>query len=102
MVTHAIEHYRDDADLQNLIDSIQQNFRCCGGYSYHDWNANKHFNCSVVTVESCGVPFSCCRTVSTCTNDASSVGNMLKVLALVPRLGLDRLKASTSAHDRGV
>ncbi|XP_029180804.2 tetraspanin-33-like [Acropora muricata] len=60
--THnVIIRYRDDPDLQNAIDKIQQGLKCCGGYSYHDWEHNEHFNCSAKTVQACGVPFSCCR-----------------------------------------
>lgn len=58
---NVIIRYRDDPDLQNAIDGIQQGLKCCGGYSYHDWELNKHFNCSANTVQACGVPFSCCR-----------------------------------------
>ncbi|CAH3191916.1 unnamed protein product [Porites evermanni] len=56
-----IKRYRDDPDLQNAIDGIQKGLKCCGGYSYHDWEHNEHFNCSIKTVQACGVPFSCCR-----------------------------------------
>ncbi|EDO46715.1 predicted protein [Nematostella vectensis] len=55
-----VVHYQDDLDLQNAIDGIQSNLKCCGGYSYHDWNHNKYFNCSAQAVEACGVPHSCC------------------------------------------
>ena len=59
-----IIRYRDDPDLQNAIDGIQKGLKCCGGFSYHDWELNEHFNCSANTVQACGVPFSCCREVS--------------------------------------
>ena len=65
--THkVIIQYRDDPDLQNAIDGIQKGLKCCGGYSYHDWELNEHFNCSAKTVQACGVPFSCCLEVSMC------------------------------------
>ncbi|KDR16632.1 tetraspanin-33-like [Zootermopsis nevadensis] len=57
-----IHTYREDVDLQNLIDFAQQEFRCCGLTSggYMDWSKNEYFNCSSPSVERCGVPFSCC------------------------------------------
>uniref|UniRef100_A0A672SZW2 Tetraspanin n=1 Tax=Sinocyclocheilus grahami TaxID=75366 RepID=A0A672SZW2_SINGR len=76
MVDNAIEHYRDDIDLQNLIDYGQkqlvkvddvfvlwyERFNCCGGISYMDWSQNMYFNCSKENPsrERCSVPFSCC------------------------------------------
>jgi len=65
-----IAKYRDDPDLQNLIDFSQQFLKCCGGTSGpQDWENNIYFSCdSEIKVneikyrpaESCGVPFSCC------------------------------------------
>lgn len=57
-----IVNYRDDADLQNLIDFAQQEFKCCGLSSagYLDWGKNEYFNCSSPSAQSCGVPYSCC------------------------------------------
>lgn len=65
-----IARYRDDPDLQNLIDFSQQFLECCGGTEGpQDWENNIYFNCtSEILVneikyrpaESCGVPFSCC------------------------------------------
>ncbi|RXN17714.1 tetraspanin-33 isoform X1 [Labeo rohita] len=62
MVGNAIKHYRDDMDLQNLIDYGQKQFNCCGGISYMDWSQNMYFNCSDEnpSTERCSVPFSCC------------------------------------------
>ncbi|XP_018933947.1 tetraspanin-33 isoform X1 [Cyprinus carpio] len=62
MVDSAIKHYRDDIDLQNLIDYGQKQFNCCGGISYLDWSQNMYFNCSKENPsrERCSVPFSCC------------------------------------------
>ncbi|XP_039616940.1 tetraspanin-33 isoform X2 [Polypterus senegalus] len=62
IINNAIVHYRDDPDLQNLIDYGQQEFLCCGGISYKDWSQNIYFNCSAENPsrERCSVPFSCC------------------------------------------
>ncbi|XP_053719190.1 tetraspanin-33 isoform X2 [Synchiropus splendidus] len=61
-ITHAIEHYREDIDLQNLIDFGQREFGCCGGVTYTDWSENMYFNCKKdnPSRERCSVPFSCC------------------------------------------
>ncbi|XP_051580565.1 tetraspanin-33b isoform X1 [Myxocyprinus asiaticus] len=61
-VKKAIVHYRDDLDLQNLMDYIQQQFKCCGWNNYTDWSWNLYFNCSQSnpSTERCAVPFSCC------------------------------------------
>lgn len=60
-----IQSYRDDPDLQNLIDWIQKDWlHCCGVTNYRNWESNIYFNCSsksVGSVEACGVPSSCCR-----------------------------------------
>ncbi|KAH8398034.1 hypothetical protein KR222_010827 [Zaprionus bogoriensis] len=61
--TEKIIHlYRDDPDLENLIDFAQKEFKCCGlsNAGYQDWSKNEYFNCSSPSVERCGVPYSCC------------------------------------------
>ncbi|XP_062465462.1 tetraspanin-33 isoform X1 [Pezoporus occidentalis] len=62
IINGAIVHYRDDLDLQNLIDFGQKEFSCCGGISYKDWSQNMYFNCTTdnPSRERCSVPFSCC------------------------------------------
>ncbi|NXH29410.1 TSN33 protein, partial [Myiagra hebetior] len=62
IINGAIVHYRDDLDLQNLIDFGQKEFSCCGGVSYKDWSQNVYFNCTAANPsrERCAVPFSCC------------------------------------------
>uniref|UniRef100_A0A4W4EQB3 Tetraspanin n=1 Tax=Electrophorus electricus TaxID=8005 RepID=A0A4W4EQB3_ELEEL len=57
-----VKAYRDDIDLQNLIDSLQKLNHCCGSKDPNDWNLNVYFNCtqSNPSREKCGVPFSCC------------------------------------------
>ncbi|XP_065831719.1 tetraspanin-33-like [Oscarella lobularis] len=61
-VNNAIERYRRDSDLRNVIDSIQEYFECCGGVDQNDWDLNEYFNCSSPSPEACGVPSSCCMT----------------------------------------
>ncbi|XP_003972927.2 tetraspanin-33 [Takifugu rubripes] len=62
IINKAITYYRDDIDLQNLIDFGQTEFACCGGVAYTDWSSNVYFNCSMQNPsrERCSVPFSCC------------------------------------------
>ncbi|XP_004083082.1 tetraspanin-33 [Oryzias latipes] len=62
VINKSIIHYRDDVDLQNLIDYGQKEFRCCGGEAFTDWSQNIYFNCSEKNPsrERCSVPFSCC------------------------------------------
>lgn len=62
MINNAIVHYREDIDLQNLIDFGQKEFGCCGADAYTDWSQNMYFNCEQgnPSRERCSVPFSCC------------------------------------------
>uniref|UniRef100_A0A3B4AF11 Tetraspanin n=1 Tax=Periophthalmus magnuspinnatus TaxID=409849 RepID=A0A3B4AF11_9GOBI len=66
-VKKAIVHYRDDLDLQNLMDYIQKEsqFKCCGWNDYKDWSWNLYFNCTPEnpSSERCGVPYSSCTPV---------------------------------------
>jgi len=56
-----IENYRNNPNLQNIIDYSQITFKCCGLNSYKDWKKNVYFNCSQNGPEACSVPYSCCR-----------------------------------------
>ncbi|XP_051967284.1 tetraspanin-33 [Xyrauchen texanus] len=60
MMMNAIVRYRDDQDLENVIDFVQKKFQCCGVDSFKDWSKNMYFNCSAPSLEACGVPYSCC------------------------------------------
>uniref|UniRef100_A0A8D0BN92 Tetraspanin n=1 Tax=Salvator merianae TaxID=96440 RepID=A0A8D0BN92_SALMN len=62
LMGEAIAHYRDNLNLQNLIDYIQRKFECCGVHTYTDWSQNIYFDCqeSNPSLERCAVPFSCC------------------------------------------
>lgn len=62
LINNAIVHYRDDLDLQNLIDFGQKEFGCCGGVAFTDWQRNMYFNCTPEnpSTERCSVPYSCC------------------------------------------
>ncbi|XP_013365102.1 PREDICTED: tetraspanin-17 isoform X3 [Chinchilla lanigera] len=82
-INNNVKAYRDDIDLQNLIDFAQEYRRerssavkrgrgaspagaeqwsCCGARGPNDWNLNIYFNCTDLNPsrERCGVPFSCC------------------------------------------
>ena len=80
-VKTGIERYREDADLQNFIDFVQQQFECCGGKNPIDWvtseGSNKYFNCTPPPdrpPEACGVPFSCCKKVEERVNSQCGYG----------------------------
>ncbi|XP_078492729.1 tetraspanin-5 isoform X1 [Ciona intestinalis] len=74
-VNKTIKGYRDDPDLQNIIDFSQEYLKCCGGDTgVADWDNNIYFDCAsnisfndvfLKPAESCGVPFSCCIKLST-------------------------------------
>ncbi|KAG5852986.1 hypothetical protein ANANG_G00068340 [Anguilla anguilla] len=61
-INNNVKAYRDDIDLQNLIDFAQDYWSCCGAHGPNDWNLNIYFNCTELNPsrERCGVPFSCC------------------------------------------
>ncbi|GAA6091680.1 tetraspanin-17, partial [Tachysurus ichikawai] len=78
-INNNVKAYRDDIDLQNLIDFAQEYWLCCGAHGPDDWNQNIYFNCTELNPsrERCGVPFSCCV-----KDPASVVCGSLPVTAL--------------------
>ncbi|XP_025098588.1 tetraspanin-33-like [Pomacea canaliculata] len=50
----------DHAERDNVIDSLQEMYYCCGGTSYQDWDVSALYNCSTSVDSACGVPDSCC------------------------------------------
>lgn len=62
LLQKTIPRYRDDDDLQSIIDYVQQDMKCCGVTGDADWEKNIYFNCKTKgSIEKCGVPFSCCK-----------------------------------------
>lgn len=64
VLKETIPKYRDDPDLQSIIDWVQETIKCCGITNENDWNNNEYFNCSNTknnSPEKCGVPYSCCK-----------------------------------------
>ncbi|XP_037283942.2 tetraspanin-33 [Rhipicephalus microplus] len=65
ILRRAVVIYRDDPDMEHLINTLQASLRCCGISSrgYLDWHHNAYFHCSRwnPSRERCGVPYSCCR-----------------------------------------
>ncbi|XP_065062408.1 tetraspanin-33-like [Rhopilema esculentum] len=59
-VQTSIKKYTSNQDLRNLIDRIQYEFKCCGSTNTDDWDWNPYYSCGATTIQSCGVPWSCC------------------------------------------
>ncbi|XP_032106187.1 tetraspanin-17-like [Sapajus apella] len=57
-INNNVKAYRDDIDLQNLIDFAQEYWSCCGAPGPNDWNLNIYFNCTDLNPswERCGCP----------------------------------------------
>ncbi|PIC34765.1 hypothetical protein B9Z55_014321 [Caenorhabditis nigoni] len=63
LLNDVVVGYRDDPDLQLLIDSMQETWMCCGINGADDWDRNTYFSIEareVASPEAGGVPFSCC------------------------------------------
>jgi len=83
-INKTVVDYREDPDLQNIVDFTQTYFKCCGGAGPDDWDNNPYFNCTHTVyvngaefslVESCGVPFSCCVPLESDGDETISVLN---------------------------
>ncbi|XP_065191285.1 tetraspanin-33-like [Sycon ciliatum] len=68
----AIKQYHTtnmQTDLDDTVEGVQMNLKCCGADTPRDWlKNNRYFNCTEELfsdlISSCGVPPSCCRTNS--------------------------------------
>ncbi|KAL4232246.1 Tetraspanin-5 [Mactra antiquata] len=62
----AIHRYMDDMAVQDWVDRIQSEFKCCGvsktDEGFRDWKTSPYFNCSLTnrSIYRCAVPKSCC------------------------------------------
>ncbi|GFR60488.1 tetraspanin [Elysia marginata] len=64
IVRKAVVYYRLDNnfDRDEDMNALQIEFKCCGGHSFSDWEANILYSCnSSSALARCGVPKSCCR-----------------------------------------
>uniref|UniRef100_A0A8C5FVV3 Tetraspanin n=1 Tax=Gadus morhua TaxID=8049 RepID=A0A8C5FVV3_GADMO len=100
LINDAVIHYRDDLDLQNLIDYGQREFGCCGGTAFTDWQHNMYFNCTPEnrSRERCSVPYSCCliskdeAVINTMCGSGLQLQNFLEAAELIYTNGcIDKL-----------
>ncbi|KAI6197891.1 hypothetical protein M3Y94_01279100 [Aphelenchoides besseyi] len=93
--------YRDDPDLQTLIDWMQTDWHCCGINKPDDWDKNIYFNSSAKALkseEAGGVPFSCCVNSLELQNyacghrarimDPQQINNLIYTEGCLPKLQL--------------
>uniref|UniRef100_A0A4W3K2L9 Tetraspanin n=1 Tax=Callorhinchus milii TaxID=7868 RepID=A0A4W3K2L9_CALMI len=61
-IRKGIKNYYDDLDFKNIMDFVQEQFKCCGGEDYLDWKKNQYHSCDGLTSGplACGVPYTCC------------------------------------------
>ncbi|XP_074152652.1 tetraspanin-15 isoform X2 [Sminthopsis crassicaudata] len=59
-IRRGIKNYYDDLDFKNIMDFVQERFKCCGGEDYKDWAMNQYHDCNAPGPLACGVPYTCC------------------------------------------
>uniref|UniRef100_UPI00398F6F9B tetraspanin-15 isoform X2 n=1 Tax=Pristiophorus japonicus TaxID=55135 RepID=UPI00398F6F9B len=61
-IRKGIKHYYDDLDFKNIMDFVQEEFKCCGAEDFMDWSTNIYHSCEgrATGPLACGVPYSCC------------------------------------------
>uniref|UniRef100_A0A8D0GIU3 Tetraspanin n=1 Tax=Sphenodon punctatus TaxID=8508 RepID=A0A8D0GIU3_SPHPU len=59
-IGRGIQNYYDDLDFKNIMDFVQNEFKCCGGKDFKDWEKNQYHDCSAPGPLACGVPYTCC------------------------------------------
>lgn len=95
---NGITRYRDDPDLKDSIDAMQEHFECCGASEtdegYKDWDMNPYFNCtkSNPSAERCAVPFSCCKRTE---------GDILNIMCGFETLDKKMTEASKKIYTQG-
>lgn len=105
--------YREDTNLQNIIDSMQTGLKCCGvsDKGYKDWSQNIYFNCSSTnpSSERCGVPYSCCRNARNfdsgltnvmCGNSIQNISSVVEVNKFIYTRGC--IEAFTEIFERNM
>lgn len=60
MFQNFIRQYTEDDDVRSIVDTIQNDLKCCGISGPNDWDLNAYYNCSSISTLACSVPASCC------------------------------------------
>uniref|UniRef100_A0A8C5PS05 Tetraspanin-15 n=1 Tax=Leptobrachium leishanense TaxID=445787 RepID=A0A8C5PS05_9ANUR len=91
-IARGITNYYDDLDFKNIMDFVQEQFKCCGGRDYMDWERNQYHSCAAPGPLACGVPYTCCMTNKTVVQNT---------LCGYKAMSLDRHSAQRFIHVRG-